>query len=137
MKLSIVSPEETLYEGEVKSVKMQGIDGKFQVLNNHAPLISALGKGDIVIEEISGEEKSFAINSGLFELAKNEIHILATYVEQIEIKNLHKDIHSIWIECLFFFLHLNNILYRNTLRYVCIQTFFHNVGKLLLSYIVL
>ena len=77
MKLSVVSPEETLYEGEVKSVKMQGIDGKFQVLNNHAPLISALGKGDIVIEEISGEEKSFAINSGLVELAKNEIHILA------------------------------------------------------------
>ncbi|MEE0888685.1 MAG: ATP synthase F1 subunit epsilon [Bacteroidales bacterium] len=77
MKLSIVSPEETLYEGEVKSVKMQGIDGKFQVLNDHAPLISALSKGDIVIEEISGEKKSFAINSGLVELAKNEIHILA------------------------------------------------------------
>ena len=77
MKLSIVSPEETLYEGEVKSVKMQGIDGKFQVLNNHAPLISALGKGDIVIEEITEKKKSFAINSGLVELAKNEIHILA------------------------------------------------------------
>ncbi len=77
MKLSIVSPEETLFEGEVKSVKMQGIDGKFQVLNDHAPLISALDKGDIVIEEISGEQKSFAINSGLIELAKNEIHILA------------------------------------------------------------
>lgn len=77
MKLSIVSPEETLYEGEVKSVKMQGIDGKFQVLNDHAPLISALSKGDIVIEEVSGEKKSFAINSGLVELAKNEIHILA------------------------------------------------------------
>ncbi len=77
MKLSIVSPEETLYEGEVKSVKMQGIDGKFQVLNDHAPLISALSKGDIVIEEISGEKKSFAINSGLVELAKNDIHILA------------------------------------------------------------
>ncbi|MEE1113179.1 MAG: hypothetical protein UH077_08380 [Bacteroidales bacterium] len=77
MKLSIVSPEETLYEGEVKSVKMQGIDGKFQVLNDHAPLISALSKSDIVIEEISGGKKSFAINSGLVELAKNEIHILA------------------------------------------------------------
>lgn len=77
MKLSIVSPEETLYEGEVKSVKMQGIDGKFQVLNNHAPLISALSKGEIKIEEESGEQKSFAINSGLVELAKNEIHILA------------------------------------------------------------
>lgn len=77
MKLSIASPEETLYEGEVKSVKMQGIDGKFQVLNDHAPLISALSKGEIKIEEESGEQKSFAINSGLVELAKNEIHILA------------------------------------------------------------
>ena len=78
MKLSIVSPEETLYEGEVKSVKMQGIDGKFQVLNDHAPLISALSKGEIkIIEEETGEEKVFAINSGLVELAKNEIHILA------------------------------------------------------------
>lgn len=77
MKLSIVSPEDTLYEGEVKSVKMQGIDGKFQVLNNHAPLISALSKGEIKIEEESGEQISFTINSGLVELAKNEIHILA------------------------------------------------------------
>jgi F-type H+-transporting ATPase subunit epsilon len=57
---------------------MQGIDGKFQVLNDHAPLISALSKGEIkIIEEESGEEKVFAINSGLVELAKNEIHILA------------------------------------------------------------
>lgn len=77
MRLSIVSPEETLYEGEVKSVKMQGIDGKFQVLNNHAPLISALSKGEIKIEEESGEQKTFEINSGLVELSKNEIQILA------------------------------------------------------------
>lgn len=77
MILSIVSPEETLYEGEVKSVKMQGIDGKFQVLNNHAPLISALGKGEIIIDEESGKQVTFSINSGLVELAKNEIHILA------------------------------------------------------------
>lgn len=77
MKLSIVSPEVTLYEGEVKSVKMQGIDGKFQVLNNHAPLISALSKGEIKIEEESGEQKTFEINSGLVELSKNEIQILA------------------------------------------------------------
>jgi F-type H+-transporting ATPase subunit epsilon len=56
---------------------MQGIDGKFQVLNNHAPLISALSKGEIKIEEESGEQKTFEINSGLVELSKNEIQILA------------------------------------------------------------
>jgi F-type H+-transporting ATPase subunit epsilon len=56
---------------------MQGIDGKFQVLNNHAPLISALDKGEIKIEETSGEQKTFEINSGLVELSNNEIQILA------------------------------------------------------------
>ena len=49
MKLNIITPEDTLYEGEVKSVQLQGTDGKFQLLNNHAPIISALAKGKIKI----------------------------------------------------------------------------------------
>ena len=45
MKLNIITPEDTLYEDEVKSVQLQGTDGKFQILNNHAPIVSALDKG--------------------------------------------------------------------------------------------
>jgi F-type H+-transporting ATPase subunit epsilon len=47
MKLEIVSPEAVLFSGEVTSVSVPGIDGEFQMLNNHAPIVSILTKGDV------------------------------------------------------------------------------------------
>ncbi len=77
MNLNIITPEETLYEGEVTSVQLQGTDGKFQVLNNHAPLISALAEGEVRIVDKDGKKLTFKIKGGLVELAKNRIQILA------------------------------------------------------------
>lgn len=77
MKLNIITPEDVLYEGEVKSVRLQGTDGKFQILNNHAPIISALSKGQIRITDSEDKEITFDINGGLVEMAKNKIQILA------------------------------------------------------------
>ena len=45
MILEIITPEKKAFEGEVTSVKFPGISGGFEILNNHAPIISALGKG--------------------------------------------------------------------------------------------
>lgn len=45
MYLEIVSPEATLFKGEVSSVAVPGVNGEFQVLNNHAPIVSILSKG--------------------------------------------------------------------------------------------
>ncbi|MBO5962890.1 MAG: ATP synthase F1 subunit epsilon [Bacteroidales bacterium] len=77
MKLHIITPEDTLYEGEVKSVQLQGTDGKFQLLQNHAPIISALAKGQIKIIDSQDAEQIFEINGGLVEMSKNKIQILA------------------------------------------------------------
>ena len=77
MKLNIITPEDVLYEGEVKSVRLQGADGKFQILNNHAPIISALSKGQIRITDSEDKEITFDINGGLVEMSKNKIQILA------------------------------------------------------------
>lgn len=77
MKLNIITPEDTLYEGEVKSVQLQGTDGKFQLLNNHAPIISALAKGKIKITENNDQTIEYEINGGLVEMSKNKIQILA------------------------------------------------------------
>ena len=77
MKLNIITPEDVLYEGEVKSVLLQGTDGKFQILNNHAPIISALSKGQIRITDSEDKEITFDINGGLVEMSKNKIQILA------------------------------------------------------------
>jgi F-type H+-transporting ATPase subunit epsilon len=77
MKLNIITPEDTLYEGEVKSVQVQGTDGKFQLLNNHAPIISALAKGKIKITDNNDQTIEYEINGGLVEMSKNKIQILA------------------------------------------------------------
>lgn len=77
MKLNIITPEDTLYEDEVKSVQLQGTDGKFQILNNHAPIVSALDKGLIKIVDKDNKSLSFEINGGLVEMSDNHIQILA------------------------------------------------------------
>jgi len=75
MKVKIISPEKLVYEGEVTLLQLPGIDGLFQILNNHAPIISVLSKGNIrlVTKE---EELLFPINSGVIECSNNNIQIL-------------------------------------------------------------
>ena len=54
MILEIITPENKLFEGEVTSVKFPGTDGEFGVLNNHAPIISTLTKGKIIVTDENG-----------------------------------------------------------------------------------
>ncbi|GLB47947.1 F0F1 ATP synthase subunit epsilon [Neptunitalea lumnitzerae] len=90
MILEIVTPEATLYKGEVEAVTVPGIDGEFQILNNHAAIVSLLGKGTIKIkgniaigEEFASKfgtvngDKTLEINSGTIEMNDNKIIILA------------------------------------------------------------
>lgn len=79
MYLEIITPEETLYNGEINYVKIPGSDGSFGVLKNHAPLISTLGEGTIKIRNESEEEKKFKIKGGIAEILKNNIVILAKF----------------------------------------------------------
>lgn len=74
MNLTIVSPENTVYQGEATSVSLPGTSGAFGVLDNHAPLISSLSAGDIIIESADGEKK-IGILSGFVEVADNEVSI--------------------------------------------------------------
>lgn len=92
MILEIVSPEAKLFSGEITSVSLPGVDGHFQILNNHAPIVSILQKGNVKITassfEFSSEsEKLFtkvndqnytiAINSGTIEMKDNKVIVLA------------------------------------------------------------
>ncbi len=76
MNIEIITPDKTLFEGTATLVQLPGIDGSFEILNNHAPLISVLGKGKIKIEN---EDKTefFEVNGGVIEVLKNKILILA------------------------------------------------------------
>ena len=77
MQLDIVTPDEQVYSGEVKLVKLPGVDGSFEILNNHAPLISTLEKGKIKIIEENNEIKFFEINDGVVEVQNNKVIVLA------------------------------------------------------------
>ncbi len=76
MNLIVLTPEKEIYNGKVTSVKVPGINGSFEILNNHAPIVAALGTGDIRILDDKGEKIHFAIKKGFIEVLKNEVSLL-------------------------------------------------------------
>jgi F-type H+-transporting ATPase subunit epsilon len=78
MKLSIISPETILYTGDnVHLVQLPGIDGSFEIMNNHAPLISVLKSGKVKVENKGEEPLFFDIKGGVIEVLENKVLILA------------------------------------------------------------
>jgi F-type H+-transporting ATPase subunit epsilon len=75
MTLEILTPEKKLYSGESSSVVLPGVDGSFQLLDKHAPLISALGKG-VIKYKTGNETKTLPISGGFVECLKNKVIIL-------------------------------------------------------------
>lgn len=75
MKVKIISPEKVIFEGDSNLVQLPGIDGLFEILNNHAPIISVLGKGTIRLVT-KDNELFFDIRSGVIECSNNNIQIL-------------------------------------------------------------
>jgi len=89
MYLEIISPEATIFSGEVSSVSVPGIEGSFQMLNNHAPIVSSLKKGTVIIKggiTLNATQKAFftqnngetllEINSGTVEMNHNKLNLL-------------------------------------------------------------
>jgi F-type H+-transporting ATPase subunit epsilon len=92
MLLEIVSPEATLFKGEVTSVTLPGVDGSFQILNNHAPIVSILQQGTVSIAatsfnlskevsslftKVNNQNYTLAISSGTIEMKDNKVIVLA------------------------------------------------------------
>ncbi len=90
MYLEIVSPEATLFSGEVDSISVPGVNGEFEMLKDHAPIVSLLKEGNVKIfgdikleEEVEAKftkaDKGtwLAINSGTIEMKDNKVIVLA------------------------------------------------------------
>ena len=76
MQLEIITAESQLYSGEVTSVKLPGMDGEFEILNNHAPVISTLDKGIIRVIDNNNKTENFEVNGGVIEMQNNKIIVL-------------------------------------------------------------
>jgi F-type H+-transporting ATPase subunit epsilon len=77
MTVDIITPDESLYSGAATAVTVPGIDGSLGILERHAPLISALKKGQVKVTDDSGKETTFEIDGGVAEVKNNKVIILA------------------------------------------------------------
>ena len=74
MRIKIITPSELLFEGEAESVTLPGTMGSFMVLNNHAPIISSLESGKVVVRTQEGSQ-DYPLNSGFVEVKDNVVII--------------------------------------------------------------
>ena len=76
MTLEILTPETKLYSGDVYGIQLPGIAGSFEVLDKHAPLVAALGKGNIKVLKTKTDNANYTIQSGFVEVLNNKTTVL-------------------------------------------------------------
>ena len=81
MKIEIITPEKKVFEEDIKSVRVPGKKGSFQVLKDHAPIVSTLENGQVIMVDMDGKESTFEINGGVIEVKANKIILLADSVK--------------------------------------------------------
>ncbi len=79
MLVDIITPDRKVFSGEATAVTFPGSQGQFQVLNNHAPLVSTLGQGTIVLQGATGQQ-TFTVDGGVVEVLQNKVLVLAEAV---------------------------------------------------------
>ncbi|KAB2924452.1 MAG: F0F1 ATP synthase subunit epsilon [Bacteroidetes bacterium] len=83
-QLDIVTPARTVYSAEVQSFTAPGVMGSFQVLFNHAPLLSSVGVGEVKVTEADGTVVRFAASGGFVEVKANTVILLAESAERAD-----------------------------------------------------
>ena len=83
-ELEIVTPRRTQYRGPVQSVSCPGAQGRFQVLQSHAPFLSTLAVGMVKVIDADGTESRYAISGGIAQVFHNQMRILADSAERAD-----------------------------------------------------
>ncbi len=80
--LEIVAPDRVVFSGDATSVSAPGVEGGFQVLANHAPLLSSLEIGEIKVKSLDGHDTRFAAGGGFVEVRGNHVVVLVETAER-------------------------------------------------------
>ena len=83
MNISILTPDREIFKGSISSVKVPGVIGEFEVLNNHAAIVSSLGAGKVRVRPDIGQDITFQIERGFIEVLNNEISLLVQGYEEL------------------------------------------------------
>ncbi len=81
--LEILTPSKKMFEGNILSVTVPGTVGEFQVLFNHAPIISTLEIGRVKVRPAEGPEQIYAVSNGVIEVLNNKVLILVKSIENV------------------------------------------------------
>jgi F-type H+-transporting ATPase subunit epsilon len=77
MNLHILTPERSIYEGSVYGILVPGVEGYFELLDNHAPIVAALGKGNLkVLKDKNNDSEIYSIDGGFIEMSNNKTIVL-------------------------------------------------------------
>jgi F-type H+-transporting ATPase subunit epsilon len=76
MTIEIITPDKEIFSGKASLIQLPGLDGLFEILDNHAPMVAALKKGKVKLVS-EGETLHFDINGGVLEVLKNKVQVLA------------------------------------------------------------
>ncbi len=79
--LEIIGPDKVVYRSDATSLTAPGVDGLFQVLYNHAPLLAQLGIGRMTVKAPDGKDTDFAVSGGFVEVRNNHVVVLVDTVE--------------------------------------------------------
>ncbi|TAK53478.1 MAG: F0F1 ATP synthase subunit epsilon [Bacteroidetes bacterium] len=89
-KLEIVTPQRVVFKGDVNSFTAPGVMGSFQVLFNHAPLLSTIGIGEAKLRDAGGNEIRYATGGGFVEVLNNKVTMLAESAERADEINIER-----------------------------------------------
>ncbi len=84
MELVVLTPEEQYFNGKIKAITVPGKAGEFEVLENHAPLVSAIGEGNVKIVKSDGETLVFNVNRGFLEVINNDLALLVNEIKPVD-----------------------------------------------------
>ena len=81
MNLTILTPEKEVFNGQIKSVKVPGASGQFEVLKGHAAIVSSLTEGEVRVIDTAGVTSNYTIARGFIEVYNDEVSLLVRGLE--------------------------------------------------------
>lgn len=81
LNVEIVSPDRRVFKGDALGVRAPGVEGSFEVLYNHAPMVAAFGVGSIRVTTAGGQHIYYATSGGFLEVLENDVTVLAETAE--------------------------------------------------------
>jgi F-type H+-transporting ATPase subunit epsilon len=84
MRVTVISPESAVFDGEADAVVAPAFDGELGILDNHAPMMTTLGTGTLVVRSGSAERR-FRVQGGFLQVVKNRVRVLAESVQGADV----------------------------------------------------